>query len=207
MSHLKKILENKKSNHNLIYSDNFTKSNFFSIFTCNNVLSQNIIEIIEEIYSNDFLENINVIFNDLLFKNIMLNKKYLFVFNVVNNYLTKNIIGQVEKFFHLDDYSLNLKKIFFFEYLEDLSSKNITNLNSDFMGIINIDLQDIILEITSSECNVTNYSIKSNSVVVFCSKHNFKLKFNSQNMLLLFTINYYGGYDKYNYNEHPNNKI
>lgn len=225
MSNLKKIINNMKRNQNILYGDDFTTSNFSNFYSCENVMTHDLFNLVTELYSNEYIHHNKILFNFIFLKNLLLNEKYSFTIKYLENFIIVNYFGLIENYYNIDKYSLNIKNIFYFQFIQEYNienniennminniennsnnnynkSKNKGRINIDFLMIINLD--DDIINLT---IDMTEYLIKKNSFLFLPYKSNYKLKFNNNNKFLIVTVNYFNGYDKYDYNKHPNSDL
>ena len=87
---------------------------------------------------------------------------------------------------------------------ENIDSESIININSnsyEFIMLINISHNDIIININSK----TEILEQENSIFL---SNKIKYDFIDQNGdIILLHISYYNGYNRYDYNKHPNQNI
>ena len=214
MTNLKKIIIEMKKQQNILYSNNFIISIFSNLYLFENTITIELFDLLLDLFSNEYIVHNTILFNNILLKNLILHDKYSFVTKYLENYLIVNNFGEIENFYKINKYSLNIKKIFYCQYINsindnidtennDIPDKKLKEKNSqDFIIIINLD-NDIINLIV----NNVNYPIQKNSMILLSNKHNYELTFCNDNKFLVIIVNYFNGYNKYDYNEHPNLKL
>jgi hypothetical protein len=203
--------------YNIIYGSEFILSEYTNIFREQNLLNDNFCkEITSLLCKNDESE--------IYYYISLLNKKYkCFYINKTSpisiffsNYINRNVFNKVEKFYGLIDYSLTITSMMHVNLLEieydvelekknfDFYEKNIpyNKTKGDFIMIYSLDdFENKIIHF--SDFPSFENILEKNSIFLFCKK--MKFNFNSCNKnILLCTLNIYSGYNKFDYNSHPN---
>lgn len=191
--------ENSKYNTNYIKIKNIIDINFFNLF-------------IIEIKKNELSDEKKYIsLNNNLYLIEKVNCMSNYIFTVFNSYINRKVIELIENNFPFEKYSLVVKNIQLLDLNEPFRSdysKNITNFKSnnyEFLLFINIS--------TNTNIDIKLYNtdiiLEPCTGIFFSNKIEFNItnKFNKSNYLIILSISYYNGYNRYEYNKHPNQKL
>ena len=163
-NNLKNIIEKKKEILNIINTNEFYISEYFNILDLKNIFENeiNIIDIL-----NDFLKD----HTDKINKNsyININNKYyninslkkinIDIYIYLNNFLYRNIIGKIEKFYNILNYSITINDII----LMDLHNKKINEIyNINNTNNTNDDINNT--NNTNDDTTDTNYIIDTTDI-------------------------------------------
>ncbi len=206
------IEEIKNNTFNKIYSNQFLISNFFETYNISDIFDEKIYNFLKIQITK--LENYNILKSGIFYYKIfMFSKKKIYINIILNNYIQQNIISKIENFYNLEKYSLNINKLFiinttnvdkekrdFQKHIEFDKNKNKT----EFIFVISMDDISNMVKFNLMPDNI--YSIKKNCGFVFCNRLDQYIINNENKILLICFISYYDGYDKFEYNGHPNLK-
>jgi hypothetical protein len=114
----------------------------------------------------------------------------------------------IEQVYSFDIYTLYLKNIYY-SLLTPVSSKEFANIkNEQIINFKTNTYEFIVLINLGNDFNIIidtiSYTVETNKSIVFSNKHLFDIEnFNGQNILIL-NISILNGYNRYEYNKHPN---
>ena len=151
-NNLKNRTEKKKEILNIINTNEFYISEYFNILDLKNIFENeiNIIDILNN-FLKDHTDKINknsyININNKYYNINSLKKINIDIYIYLNNFLYRNIIGKIEKFYNIQDYSLSIGDIILLN-LHDKKINEIYNFNSIE---INNDTND-----TNNDTNDTN---------------------------------------------------
>ena len=201
----------KESEFKIIYSDKIEgskyKSNFLKI---KNIIDINFFNLfIKEIKKNELSDEKKYLsLNNNLYLIERVNNMSNYIFTVFNSYINRKVIENIENNFPFEKYSLVIKNSQLLDLNESFKSdysKNIVNFKSnnyEFLLFINISTdnnvqfkllnEDIILE----PCTALFFSNKIEFDIIS--------KSNKSDYLIILSISYFNGYNRFEYNKHPN---
>ncbi len=213
MFDLSKINDEKKRVLNVINSKKFLISDYFEILRYSNTISEKNLNYIKKNASSEIVKKENEIFasiSNIFFKIIHINYD-IKIYKYLKNYLTVNLLNKIESVYKLPDSSLNILDIIFLDSSEEINNderidKNIINLNKyqcEFVIIINLDEQ--INENIISLNLIPDFESKllKGEAIILCKKHIFSLTTNCKNLLII-PVQFFDGYNLFEYNRHPN---
>lgn len=191
---------------NIMYGEQFNNSVYNNVFKYNLIIDSNIFNFINELPYNRQTVNLWIKLNDKKF--IIKSLNYAEETKYFKNFLICNHINEIENFFNLEKYSLSINNIYYTDFTltdKEFDYKNFVNLNkksNQFVLIISISNSNSQLKII-----INNNSYELNNSIVFSNRYNFsfdELTYDKNNILII-TLSYLNGYNKFNYNQHPNN--
>jgi hypothetical protein len=199
--------ENKEKIYKIIYSQEFYNSIYKIIYNIDINIDNFVLILIKDLKNkNDqnieyFNDNLNIY---KLVKITLNEPKYIYLYN----YLFKVLIPMIEQVYSFDIYTLYLKNIYY-SLLTPVSSKEFANIkNEQIINFKTNTYEFIVLINLGNDFNIIidtiSYTIETNKSIVFSNKHLFDIEnFNGQNILIL-NISILNGYNRYEYNKHPN---
>lgn len=215
------IFKNKENNYKIMYGSEFTDSQFSktSVLFSNIILNKFLNDVIKNAEKNDERDD-NIHYYQLqnkLYVIKFLSPSNNYIYQYFCSYLSRNVFGNIEKSFGLDEYSLGLSNLSYLdltnektefnglnefnEFNESGELKKISfNTNKyEFLLVINVG-GDNIIRLNQEQINLDLYS-----GICFSNKIPFDIV-NKSGKFLIVLINYFNGYKRYEYNKHPNQK-
>lgn len=209
-----KLIDTIKENEfKIIYSDKFENSKY----NTNSIKIKNIINInffnlfIKEIKKNESDEKKYLSLNNNLYLIEKVNIMSNYIFTMFSSYINRKVIDHIENNFPFEKYSLVIKNLQVLDLNESFKSdhsKNIVNFKSnnyEFLLFINISTDNNINfkllndNVTLEPCTALFFSNKI-EFDIFCKPNNS----NKSDYLIILSISYFNGYNRYEYNKHPN---
>jgi hypothetical protein len=207
-----KLIESIKENEfKIIYSDKFEdskyKSNFLKI---KNIIDINFFNLfIKEIKKNELSDEKKYLsLNNNLYLIEKVNTMSNYIFTIFSSFINRNVIEHIENNFPFEKYSLIIKNLQLLDLNESFKSdysKNIINFKSnnyEFLLFINISTNNNVQFKLSNE----NIILEPCTALFFSNKIEFDIISNSNksDYLIILSISYFNGYNRYEYNKHPN---
>ena len=207
------IIDEKKRVLNMINSKKFLISDYFEILRYSNTITDNNLNYIKKKASSEIIKNENEIYvniSNIFFKIININYD-IKIYKYLKNYLTTNLLNNIETTYKLPTNSLNILDIIFIDSSEEINNeekvnKNIMNLNKylcEFVIIINLDENYNENIISLNLIPDFESKLLKGEAIILCKKHNFSLITNCKNLLII-PVQFFDGYNLFEYNRHPN---
>ena len=200
-------IENKEEIFKILYSEKLNESKFYKNLNITNILNEEFTsKLIKENTKNDLEEQqknyLNLDNNYYFIRSLNINLTYTIVFIT---FLNRKLVSKIEDFYEIENYSLKISNLFLLnldEYIDE--KKNLFNNlvhSKEFLFIININNED-------KEVFINNENIILNpfSGIFFSSKKEFNI-INKKDNFLIINFSIYEGYDRFDYNKHPNQKF
>ena len=207
-----KLIDNiKEKEYKIIYSDKFENSKYKSNFLkIKNIIDINFFNLfIKEIKKNELSDEKKYLsLNNNLYLIERVNNMSSYIFTVFNSYINRKVIENIENNFPFEKYSLVIKNLQLLDLNESFKSdysKNIVNFKSnnyEFLLFINISTDNNVQFKISNE----DIILEPCTALFFSNKIEFHIisKSNKSDYLIILSISYFNGYNRFEYNKHPN---
>ncbi len=201
----------KEDEFKIIYSDKFENSKYnLNYLKIKNIIDINFFNLfIKEMKKNESSDEKKYIsLNNNLYQIEKVNNMSNYIFTMFSSYINRKVIEHIENNFPFEKYSLVIKNIQLLDLNESFKSdhsKNTINFKSnnyEFLLFINISTENNV-QVKLPNCNIT---LEPCTALFFSNKIEFDLitKSNNSDYLIILSISYFNGYNRYEYNKHPN---